>query len=437
VHYGVLAEHYISGENYQKGGIYSALAAKKANVASSSEEVFEYAKKRIFCLEKLPLSDVTNRQIIDARVALAAYYITYSHMAEANEVVAPIALLAQEMDYEKRLPMILVTKGAFSIWFEEEYIKGLEYLNEALRISKITKDKISFWFACWQLGGYFSSNCQFVEGTKYLDKCLEMSEVVNNLLGISSVKSVLSMWTYLFQGEIDLASQTTKESLLMAERLGDIYAKGLAYSSNGILSYIKGRFHKTEDYLLKGLAFLERTNQVIFTSWASGWLGMIYTEMGEYENAQAYYNKAKAILLKHGKLSPSLINMWTVSISRAKVLNQDQDINLPDLFECYQNNKSKVYEGWMARDIGEILLNMDDYPISEAEGWVKKAIESDKRNGMMWYLGRDYALYAELFKRKGDKSKAKENLNKAINILKECGADGWVEKYEKELASVS
>ena len=34
------------------------------------------------------------------------------------------------------------------------------------------------------------------------------------------------------------------------------------------------------------------------------------------------------------------------------------------------------------------------------------------------------------------KTKAKENLNKAIEILKECGADGWVEKYEKELSDL-
>jgi hypothetical protein len=46
-------------------------------------------------------------------------------------------------------------------------------------------------------------------------------------------------------------------------------------------------------------------------------------------------------------------------------------------------------------------------------------------------------LYAKLFKRKGELLKAKENLNKAIEILKECGADGWVEKYEKELAVIS
>ena len=55
---------------------------------------------------------------------------------------------------------------------------------------------------------------------------------------------------------------------------------------------------------------------------------------------------------------------------------------------------------------------------------------------MMWQLAKDYTLYAELFKRKGDLSKARENLSKAIEIFKECGADGWVEKYEKELATL-
>ena len=52
-------------------------------------------------------------------------------------------------------------------------------------------------------------------------------------------------------------------------------------------------------------------------------------------------------------------------------------------------------------------------------------------------MGQDYALYSELFKRKDDKPKAKENLTKAIEILKECGADGWVGKYEKELAELA
>ena len=37
---------------------------------------------------------------------------------------------------------------------------------------------------------------------------------------------------------------------------------------------------------------------------------------------------------------------------------------------------------------------------------------------------------------KGDGLKVQENHGKAISILKECGADGWVEKYDKELATL-
>ncbi len=56
---------------------------------------------------------------------------------------------------------------------------------------------------------------------------------------------------------------------------------------------------------------------------------------------------------------------------------------------------------------------------------------------MMWNLAQGYALYADLFKQKGDFPKAQKNLNKSIEIFKECGAIGWVDKYEKELASFS
>jgi tetratricopeptide (TPR) repeat protein len=74
--------------------------------------------------------------------------------------------------------------------------------------------------------------------------------------------------------------------------------------------------------------------------------------------------------------------------------------------------------------------------MSEAENWIRKAIDADRTNGMMFHLAKDYALYADLFKRKGDQTKAKENLSKAIQIYKECGADGWVKKAEEEMLKI-
>jgi len=47
---------------------------------------------------------------------------------------------------------------------------------------------------------------------------------------------------------------------------------------------------------------------------------------------------------------------------------------------------------------------------------------------MMFALEQDYAARAELFKRKGHRQEAKEDLKQAIEICKECEADGWVTK---------
>jgi hypothetical protein len=63
-----------------------------------------------------------------------------------------------------------------------------------------------------------------------------------------------------------------------------------------------------------------------------------------------------------------------------------------------------------------------------------KAIEADKRDGMIFYLGKDYALYAELLKRKKDLPKARESLGQAVKIFEKCGADGWKRMVEEELA---
>jgi len=73
----------------------------------------------------------------------------------------------------------------------------------------------------------------------------------------------------------------------------------------------------------------------------------------------------------------------------------------------------------------------------------EKAIESLKKAeveftdmGMDYWKGRTYGVYADLYKKEGDETKAKKNLNEAIEIMKKCSADGWVEKYEKELAAL-
>ena len=157
--------------------------------------------------------------------------------------------------------------------------------------------------------------------------------------------------------------------------------------------------------------------------------------MEDYRTSQKDYEKA-IYIGRHGSMFPSRANFLKIALAQTKIMHGEKDIKLNEIFKCCEDTKIKMWGAWMGYYMGKILLNIDDQHLSEAEDWIKKAIQSHKKYGMMWHLARDYALYAELFKRKDDQSKARENIGKAIEIFTECGADGWVEKYEKELAEL-
>ncbi|UCF82160.1 MAG: hypothetical protein JSV50_13230, partial [Desulfobacteraceae bacterium] len=427
--YGVLVEHYISGESYEKGAEYSNLAGKKAQRAASFKEAIEYVEKEVFCLERLETTYDTQKKIIDARARLAGYHLSLTHHVEANEAVEPIANLALELDYHKRLPMIYTVMGTYRHWVEEDYPEAFRYLSEALKISENIKDKVSLWYANFFLGMSLSFHCEFEKGLEHLTKSLDSA---SNPIPICMAKCGISTFTYLFHGKIDPAYQTSKEALQMALESGDIYIKGIACSSHGISCYCKGFFDEAENTLLQALTFCEKASQLGWWTWAAGFLGHVYFDMGEYEKAQDYYEQGISAL-ERTRIYPFMANMWKVSKARSKALNDDQDIKLSELVDCYEKINVEAAKGWAARHVAEVILNMDDQSISDAEDWVKMAIELNKRNGMIWCLGGDYAVYAELLQRKGDQSKAKEKLNKAVEIFHECGADRWAEKCEKEL----
>ena len=436
-HHGVLSQHFIESGNYSKASEHSKLAGKKAQKSASFKDAIEYAKKEIYCLERLPGTDVTQKKIIDARARLAGYNISLDHYVEAKEAVESIVDLAQQLDYQKRLPIIYAVMGTFSQWVEEDYSKAFRYLNEALKISEKVNDDTSLWFANFFLGIALSLNCEFEKGLGYFKTSLDSSLLINNpQIGIAYTKSAMSTFNYVFHGKIDLAYQTSRESLKMAQESGDIYLKGMAYSSYGMVCYFKGLFDEAENSILQALPFCEKTAQLGWGIWASGVLGHVYADTGKYKKAKEIYKKGISIL-ERDRLFPFWINLWKLSVIRLNVLDDDKDIDLNEMFGYYKDIHTKIAKGWAARCVGDIFINIDDQHLHEAEDWVGKAVETNENYGMVWHLAQDHALYSKLYQRKGNPASARESLSKAIELFKECGADGWVERYEKEFASFS
>ncbi len=434
-HYEVLAEHYFLSENYSKAGEYSRLASKKAEKTASLNDSIGYTRKRITSLERLPQTGDVQKQIIDARTVLGLYMVEMNYHTEAIEAINPILELAIKLNYKRRLGQIYTVMGSYHSMVEDNYPEAFKALEEALKLSEEVKDFVSLVFASYWYGIALGYCGEFEKSGNYFNRALDINMAVKNLWGIVVMKCSLAFFSYFHNGKIGLQFETTNDALRIAEESGDIYSKAYAYLHHGVSYFGKGLLGEAEKYLQKGAEFCKRIN---LNSWYGGalfQLGEVYFELGDFPRSKECYENGYRVW-ERNPLVPSLVTCGKVASARSKVMNKQRDVNLESLFAYPINNKVKIAEGGLQRYIGEVLLNIDGRHLSEAENWIQKAIEADQRNCMMFDLGKDYALYADLFKRKGDRLKARENLGKAIEILKECGADGWVAKYEKELATI-
>jgi tetratricopeptide (TPR) repeat protein len=433
-HYGVLAEHFINSENFENGAKYCRLAGKKAEKAVSLNDAIAYGEKQVTCLEKLPKTEGLEKNIIDARTALGLFYMQMGHFAKSKAICDPIVKLAESSDYKRRLSHIYGIFGSYNGYITEDFSKCMEYYKKALKIGSELNDPLALVLVSNWIGYGLMFECEFDKALYYQKKALEINMAANSQWGIAAIKCWIAL-IYFYQGNIDLAHKNSLEALQIANDSGDIFSKAHAYTFHGASCYGKGDLEEAKEHALKGINLSEKIKQFHLACFANEFLAEIYFSMREYQASQKQCEKAVGIMQDNPE-SPSRINYNKLALLRANFM-MNTNIDLESMYALYDGIKYEVWAGIAQRYIGEILLVLDDSFLTEAEDWIKKGIEFDKRNGMMFYLARDYTLNAELFKRKDDFPKAQENLTKAIDIFKECGADGWVEKYEKELAELS
>jgi class 3 adenylate cyclase/tetratricopeptide (TPR) repeat protein len=196
--YGVLAEHYISGENFEKGARYCRLAARKSEKAGSIIDAIAYGKKQIVCLEKLPQTEAIQKNLIYARTILGLYHAQMAHNLEAKAIVDPIVDLAKKRNYKRGLSHIYYIIGQYEFQVEENFSEGFQYLEKALKIGEELNDLIILVLTNMWLGIFHLNNCEFDSSLDHYKKALEINVAANSIWGVSAIESNIT-WLYVNQ----------------------------------------------------------------------------------------------------------------------------------------------------------------------------------------------------------------------------------------------
>ena len=435
-HYEILCEHFYQSEDYQKAAGYAKRSARKAEKRASLTDAIAHARKRVLLLEKLSDSGDEGRELVDARTALGLYLTQIDHWLEAEEAVKIIVPLAREMGYRKRLGQIQIIMGCYYGFIKEDLPKAFEALDEALCIASEEGDIITLLLANNWLGILRPFDCDFAKARNSLQKVIDINTAANNLWGIATAKAQLAYFCDFWPGSVDSLAGLSLEALKIAEESGDPISKGVSQTTYGASCYAKEHLENAKRHILKGADLLGRIGMHGWEANAYFLLAETYFAMKDYNKSRESLNHASRIL-EADQISPSWAGLVQLGMSRCGVMLGESIANLESLRAIPGRCRLKVFEGWNCRFLGEIFLNLGGSHVAEAEYWIQKAIEADEKNGMRFYLGKDHALYGNFFKRQGDRPHAQEELGKAIEILRDCGADGWVRKYEEEMAKLT
>ena len=434
-YYGILADHYLTADNYAKGADYARLASKNAEKKVSLNDAIIYAKKRVVAIELLPPGNDVEKMLIDTRSVLGDYYIQMIKPMSAKEAVEPILPLALKHNNKRRLSQIYTILGTYYDWCEEDLTTALNYFDKALTLGEEVDNLMAIWSASHWMGHAYADNCEFDKALNHLIRALEISQFTNVTWGIAVMKGCLASTVYNKHGKVRLAYESSLESVRLAEENGDVFSKADAYTAFGYSSYTKGLLDEAEAHLKKGAALGENmgNNMSILANFI---LGETLLTAGQHDEAQTYYRICMTQAKTSG-LSPSGQNVAKVACALIDIINGGSKVNFEALRMYVHNNKLKVFEGWVRYHLAHALMLSGDSGVDESEILIKEAIDADAKNNMMWNLARDHTLYADFFKKRGDTFNAMKQLTIAIDIFRECGADGWVAKAERELAALS
>ena len=434
-YYEVLAEHFTRSDRYEKAIEYLKLAERKAEKSGLIHDAISYAEKRASCIEVAPSVPDMEKQIVNARVVIGLYWTQLTRLMEAKEAIDPIVDLAITNKYKRRIAHINIILGFYYTLIKEQFDVAQNHFGDALRAGEELSDFLTVALGNNHMGTCLSFVGEFDKSLSCFSKALNISLMANLSWSAAAIKSNLVIFVYFPLGDFKNAYKISRESIELSYESGDILSKGSAHCAAGLTYYMYGDLERSIKHFTNSLEMLKKCGFFTLAAVSSWYLAMSYLYLNKYEEALIYCNTALH-LNKQGNYFPSFAKCLKLIAAFVRLMKKDEYININEILSNSNDINIVIADFSVAYYAGKIILNTDHNNVRQAHNWIKKSMETNQKYGMKWNLAHDYALYSEYYQKIGDDTKAKESLNKAIEIFKECGTDGWVEKYEKEYSDL-
>jgi len=264
-------------------------------------------------------------------------------------------------------------------------------------------------------------------------KGLELAKKIGHLFAMSWFESQLAR-AYVGLGDMEKATAMAEESLALDRKMGNRSHLPRSIVTRGWIYQIMGEWDKSKQFYDEALTVSQDLDDYQGTIYSCWHIGLLHLDKGEYTKAAECFAKSTEISEEHETpIGYTKYRLWLVkSYIELKEIEKAKKL-LEDLCKHAHGSSEKWFK--LKIDTSRAMLFRAEKKWDESVDQFERSLkEQEAQNARRWDIYRfgDFLYeYAKVYlerDEKGDKEKAHNLLNQALELFQKLGAKKDLEK---------
>ncbi len=450
-----LAYHFARGQSTAKAVDYLIKAGEKSLARYAVEEAHEYFKKAYRILASKDRLSEEEQTILIA--LLNSWGYAFYYLGEFKQFIDIFRIhqnMADSLQDKAKA-------GMFYAWFGIAHClagkvhTSYDYLRKGLELGKKTGSQKVVGYACTWLSFACGEMGYFDEGIGYGERAQKIAESFPSdpYLFFKSLGGIC--WIYAWKGDPRPIFDSAKRLIEYGERNANSRSKVFGHWMESFAHWLAGDMKSAQ---ISSEKAIEAALDPFYGQFPKSTLGFAHFSDGRLEEAEKVFQSTINFCKERSVGSVSVpCSLFLGPILIAKGHMQQGLKLLEDIQKELSNNQRRVQYAIceyvfaevnaqiatgqkpslaiMAKNIGFLIKNVP-FATKKAEKHFNKAIELFRGLGSKSYLGQAYLGLGSLYKASKRKDQARQCILDAIDIFKECEAEGWLKQANEALAEL-
>ena len=434
-----LARHAFRGEVWAKAVHYLRESGARAITRSAYIEALAGFEAALAAAEHLPADRHLTELMVDIRFDIRSALWPLGELDRAAIRLREAQAYVETLGDPQRLARLLCFLTVqFEISGDQQ--RAIESGRRAVAVAVEANDRGLEAVASLYLGQAYYIIGEFQEAKSLLERSIDLlkGDLIFQRLGMLALPSVLARawlaWALAEMGELETAQAHADEAVRIAEAVNQPWSLIFGYLASGVAGIRKGEVASATLALEGALDLCRRSNVPLWDPFAAAHLAYAYQLAGRDADAHTLLNDvierdAAGVLI--------LGRALRVAYASESCLRTGRDSEAIALavrsLEMSQKYGERGHEAWTLRCHAEIHAHQD-LPL-QAEDFYQRCLRLAEMLGMHPLVAHCHLGLGKLHARLGDRTKAREHLEKSLVLYRQMHMQYWPEQAENLLAS--